>query len=227
MAIIGNPYAQDAAAFGQQAGNALAQGLIGLPQQRYAMALHEAGLRQQMLRNQQVNEYRQGLLGVRQQGLENHNANEQMANQIRLMMAQIAQQNAARGHVEGGYYIPGAGQMPQGLQQGGDTNSPPQQVGGLPNGIVALPKPPSTMTPNEQVRAALDAGRLYAGALSSTNIPNMDPRFTSTMSNLFYRGLLPTQPQQQQVAMPQGLGTNNIAQANTNRIGRFLVEPVQ
>lgn len=51
MAIIGNPWAQDAGRFGQAVGNNLVQGMIQLPQQRYMMALQQAQMaqRQQQL----------------------------------------------------------------------------------------------------------------------------------------------------------------------------------
>jgi ATP-dependent RNA helicase DDX24/MAK5 len=51
MAIIGNPWAQDAAAFGQGTGQALSQGLLQLPQQRYMMALQNAQMQQRQRLN--------------------------------------------------------------------------------------------------------------------------------------------------------------------------------
>jgi hypothetical protein len=95
MAIIGNPWAQDAAAFGQQTGNALSQGLLQLPQQRYAMALQGAQLQRALQQMQMQNEYRQGLLGIRQQladqGGQYQQDREQDA-QTRNMLLGIAQQ---------------------------------------------------------------------------------------------------------------------------------------
>lgn len=229
MAIIANPWAQDAVAFGQSAGNALSQGLLQLPQQRYEMALRNQMMQQAMMKQQQMNQYHQGLLGIRQQGLESQNSARDMANQINLLREQIGQQHEQYLQnrpisLGGGNALIPQGLMPQTNDVG--TGQPTQQSLQSPQNfgeyqLMSVPKS-QMMTPNEQVRGLIDAGRLYAGALNSTNLNAVDPRFTQTMSNAFY-GM--SRPQQQQPMtnglpqQPQGL-TNSIPQQgmDTNAI---------
>lgn len=112
MPIIGNPWAQDAATFGNQVGQNLSQGMLQLPRQRYEMALQQAQMRQALqqmamtqqyrqqlggIRQQQADQtgqYQQGQLANQQQGLQMRGQQDDMSNQIKMMMAQIAQKNS-------------------------------------------------------------------------------------------------------------------------------------
>jgi len=186
------------------------------------------------MQQQAMQQYHQGLLGLRQQGLENQPSAHDMANQIQLLRAQMEGQHYNQMEQrpinlgQGNFLVPQGGGLGQGqATQQGLTNNPPntqqtptqgQSFGGFQ--LQQAPRGLSQMTPNEQVRAQLDAGRLYAGALGSTNLNQSDPRFTQSMSNLFY-GL-------QQPQKPMGLGmmpTNQMGglppQQSTNRVFNY------
>ncbi len=239
MAIIGNPWTQDAAAFGQQTGNALAQGLMRLPQERYQLALNAANQARQMQAMQNLQQYHQGMLGIRQQGLNNQqqgldmrNQNEQMANQIRMLMAQVAAGNL-QNRQNAPLVVPAGssvfdrnslvgGQQPSSPDYGPMGNTPPQQQGlqqpqaqPVVSPLATAPVRQPAVNPNAEMRNQLDAGRLYGQALSSTNLPNQDPKVVGTLSNLFYNAKPP---------MPQSGGAGT-GQPTTNALQQAPANP--
>jgi len=241
MSIIGYSPWQDAERFGQGVGQSLEQGLMQLPQQRYAMALRQAQLQQaEQYRQQQIaiaqqrasqqGQYQQGMLGLRQQMGENQNQNAQLANQVRMLMAQIAAAKLGQGHVEQNYWVPGVGSIGQGvgMEQGGapdfgpygntpQTNTPTQSPQQLPGGVVPLPGRSSVGSSTQADANTLRLAADYMGLLNHTNIMQADPQLQQWYSNRLYGA---SAPMQQTNAVPQQF-------QGTNQIGRFLVQPIQ
>jgi hypothetical protein len=249
MPLFANPYAQDAAAFGQQTGNALAQGLIQLPQERYQLARQNALLQQGMQRNQELNQYRQGLLSLRSQGQDNESQAREMANQIALLRAQIDMQRAQNMPGPRPFNTPNGTFLPPNSGTGitpFNTNNQPQinpqaaqpQGGGIGLGgatNTALQNPtgqPATMggwsfmpmqrqyNPAQQMDAVNGAMRNYLGMLSMTNAIPQD--MSNSIVNYARQAMAPYQQQQ---GLQQSL--TNSAPNQTNQIGRFQVQQIQ
>lgn len=180
MNYIGYSPWQDAARFGEGVGNALSQGLLQLPQERYGLALQQAQLARALEQMRMNQEYHQGMLGNRLLDIQMRGQNAQDLNSIRQQLADLAGQKAAQGRVEGGFFVPGVGgqglpgatnQQPSMVpQQSGQTNQ--QQ---LPSGIVPLQRPMTPFQSNQVQNAqqGLDLRKLLAQAalMSATNSP--------------------------------------------------------
>jgi hypothetical protein len=246
MAIIGNPWAQDAAAFGQGVGQNLSQGLLQLPQQRYALAMQQEQLQRALQQMAMTQQYHQGLLGLRQQGLENQGQARDMANQIALLRAQMEgqhygnqdqynMQRLGQPRVEGGYLIPGVGQgQPQQNESpdwGPTGNTPPQGLGqtpqatGLPQDIQQLSKqatPPPQISQNQLGDQFLKATTTALG-MYGTNAPVSNPALWNSFTNFQATGRVP-QGWGGQVPQPQ-TGGAGVGQATTNQLQQAA--PVQ
>lgn len=217
--IYNNPLSE-AATMGGQLGQTLGQISYGVPMQRAQMNMQLAEMVQRAQQMQQMGQYRQGMLGVQQQRADDLNKyhqdqlqnqsnfngirgqNEQLGNQIRAGLLQLAQQRAQQPRVEGGYLIPGIGGQQQQMggmpqeqepsmlsrlmqQQGGQglpqTNTPMQQTmqqgqmpmqQGLPNGIMQLPRPELQQRPATQGQVAEDKLKTLGYYLSVINSTN-------------------------------------------------------
>ena len=242
MPLIGQSPWTDAGNFGEGVGQALSQGLMQLPRQRYEMALQQAqmaqqqrqqalmyGLQQQGL--QQRGAYQQGMLGVHQGQLEEQQRAHDLANMIQTLRAQIEQQHYGAMDSRpipvpqsGQMYFPngGAPQAQSGgagtgqMTQQGVSQNPPNPQGFTLSSVGQPGQKP--MTQNQQIEQFLNAAKLYAGV--TPDITN-DAPFRNSVSNVMYQGQLPQQWQapQQQAQMPgtnmpssQGVDTNAIMQ---------------
>ena len=254
MPLFANPWAQDAAAFGQQTGNALAQGLIQLPQERYELARQNALLQQGMMRNQELNQYRQGLLGLRAQGQDNESQAREMANQIALLRAQIDMQRAQNmpgprpfNTSNGTFLPPGMGmQQPQqqspamGLPQSLDLNTnfglnPQAQSGGVGMGgatNAALQAPvPQPATQNGWQFMPMQRQYNPAQQMDAANGAMRNYLGMLSMTNAIPQDMSNNIVNMARVAMApyqqqQGL-QQSLQQSSPTNIGRFQVQQIQ
>lgn len=226
MAIIGNPWAQDAAAFGQQTGQALSQGLLQLPQERYEIALRNAQMQRAMQQQQALQQYHQGVLGIRQQGLDNQSQQNEMANQIRLLTAQNQGQHYQAMeqrpmNLGGGNFLTpqggGVGQgqpTQQGLTNSSQQDAPQQSFGGFQ--LQQAPRQQTPMTQNQSLGNQLKGLQMYGMGSSVTNDPAVRNFLMNNASNIV-----------QQLKMQQGLGQQQMTnqapqmQQQTNRVFNY------
>jgi hypothetical protein len=235
MAIIGNQWAQDAGQFGQQTGNALAQGLLQLPQERYQLALQAQNQQQALQQMAMMQQYRQGQLGIRQQqantqqqGLDMRNQNDQMANQIRMLMAQVAMGNEQNRQnaplvVPAGASIYNRNSLNQEQPQqnspdyGPWGDQPPQgnqlqQNGVSPMATAPQKQPvfkPNTLTPNAAAHQQDSDTLNYMGLLSHTNMMQQNPQLATLLSNRVFSAQAP-----QTGGVGMGQQTTNSLQQN-------------
>lgn len=217
----------DAAAYGAGLGNSLSQGLLQLPQERFALAQQQA---QMMLRSQlaqqslnQRAQYNEGRLDNQRQGLDQRAANADVMQKLQELGLQLKMQQAGQPRVEGGFLIPGLGGG-QGMgntnQVGGQPpnqpqNTQPQATGGLPGGIMQLPRQALAQPPinqNDELASKLKALSLF-GQFSSTpglgtnNAAQWGQNQASNMVvNPYGQQGMPMQPPQGGQQMPQGQG---------------------
>jgi len=97
MSLIGYSPWQDAAAYGRGLGDSLSQGLLALPQQKFALAQQAAQMQQRnqmfQLQQQGLNNYRQGTLDWRDQGLAERSSQNNILDTIKAALAAGQQGN--------------------------------------------------------------------------------------------------------------------------------------
>jgi hypothetical protein len=207
--IYSNPMAE-AATMGAATGQSLAQGMYGVPMQRAEMAMRLMELQRQAAQMQQMGQYRQGMLQMQNQRLQDQNAwhksdedrktqygqleqqyhqgqlqNQTLANQLRMLAQQSAQQRFLAPRVQDGQLIQGQ-QQPQGLP-GGDVGPSMEQAGmAPPTGPVNWSVTPVGAKPQPEFPPALltalsGLSRDYMGSLGSTNTALQDFGRTNTL----------------------------------------------
>lgn len=217
----------DAANYGQGFGQSLSQGMLQLPQERFALAQQQAQmiLRSQLAQQglQQRGQYNEGRLENQRQGLDQRAQNADMMQKLQELGMQLKMQQAQQPRVEGGYLIPGLGQENTNAVGGQSPNQmqgvQPQatmgQQQGLPYGIQQLPRQATPINPNEQQKNIIEQQKLYMNGLynsGQTNVFKADPNLQTLLSNQVYgvQGQVPQQgqglPQQGVQQQPQGQG---------------------
>ena len=232
-----SPWA-DAAAYGQGLGQSLSQGLLQLPQERFALAQQQA---QMMLRSQLANQalqqrgqYNEGRLENQRQGLDQRAQNADMMQKLQELGMQLKMQQAQQPRVEDGYLIPGLGQGNTNAMGGQPPNQlqgvQPQATQGLPGGIMQLPRQQMAqpqVNPNEELSSRLKALSLY-GQFSST--PGFTTNNAAQWGQQQASNAVVNPYPQQQGQMPQGLGHQQPPQGQqglpqqTNNVDMFQDE---
>lgn len=242
---------QDANQYGAAAGNTLADSIYGIPRQRYEMALQQRQMQNVMQNNLMKNQiqqlrfgdlaqYHNSIAGTRQQVADNQNSNAQVLNQVRLLQAQL-------GYNKPLIVPPGASVM-QRTQNSLDTSGSggvnsntvdnPTATGMsqpvTPSGqnslqgyttMTAPPRPPVPATGGQSQANLTAMMKLYAQALSSTNLQSADPKFTGMLSNSIYGAPNPyTAPVAQTGAMAPNMNQlppSTAPQTNGMRVLRY------
>jgi hypothetical protein len=215
----------DAANYGRGLGESLGNAMIQMPQQRMQLAAQQAQARQQqqmeMLKYALQQKAQQDQMGLGQSELD-LKRQEMLHNQefhnAEVDTARIRAQNEAKGTWKFGQDKDGRAWKMNTLTGQHEWLPEPEEAPGLGG----VPKP---ATGGQQLKNTVDVARLYGSALGATNIGAIDPKFLGALSNMFYNG---APPQRGSGAMP----TNAPALppqlgGATNRIGRFLVQPVE